>query len=254
MRINRTLTYCWAVAAAVLLSACGGDGTTSPSGSGVSLMGTVLSGSGSSGVSAQSTSTASSSAARLVVTVQENPSLSATVSANGTFTLENLPAGEFTLVFTSGGTVVGSITITGVAGGTEVKIVVQITPDGVILIEIKIEGEIGEPSPNPSPSPSSSPTTGGSCMINGGRAGDGIELEGDVASGNNQSFKLSVNRASGLVSINASGAAYRCVGQSGKDCKANLKVGAKVHVRGVLTTCSASSALVTATEVKVQKP
>lgn len=254
MRIKRTLTYGCALAAAVFLSACGGNDATSPSGTGVSLQGTVLSGSAASGVSAQSTATAASSSARLVVTVKENPALSATVSANGTFTLENLPAGEFTLVFTSGGTVVGSITITGVAGGADVKIVVQITPDGVILIEIHIDGGTGEPSPSPSPSPSSSPSTGGSCMINGGRAGDGIELEGDVASGNNQSFKLSVNRASGLVSINASGAAYKCVGQSGKDCKANLKAGAQVHVRGVLTTCSASSALVTATEVKVQKP
>lgn len=252
MAVTRTLTCIWTLAIALLMTACGGDSATSPSGTGVSLRGTVLSGSGASGVSAQSKSTAASSSARLVVTVRENPSLSATVSANGTFSLENLPTGEFTLVFTSDGTVVGSLTITGVAGGAEVKIVVQITTDGVILIEIKIEGEIGEPSP--SPSPSSSPTTGGSCMINGGRAGAGIELEGGVASGNNQSFKLSVNRASGLVSINASGAAYKCVGQSGKDCKANFKPGAQVHVRGVLTTCSASSASVTATEVKVQKP
>jgi hypothetical protein len=56
------------------------------------------------------------------------------------------------------------------------------------------------------------------------------------------------------VDVNASGASFRCVGQSGPDCKANFKIGNKVHVRGLLTTCTATDALVTATEVKVQKP
>jgi len=246
MRVKHIVGLGIALAGVLGLVACGGDNPASSSSSAVSLQGTVLSG---GGVSAQSSASAAASGARIVVSVRENPALSATVSANGTFTLEGLPAGNFTLVFTSGGTTLGSITITGVVGGAEVKIVVQITDSGVILIEITIEGQV-----EPSPGPSSPPSSGGTCMISGGRAGDKIELEGNVAQGSSQSFKMSVNRASGLVDVNASGAAYRCVGQSGPDCKANLKAGAKVHVRGVLTTCGGSAALVTATEVKVQKP
>jgi hypothetical protein len=86
--------------------------------------------------------------------------------------------------------------------------------------------------------------------------GSSIELEGKVASGNASLFELDVqgNRARGLVDVNASGAGYRCIGQSGPNCKADLKAGNQVHVRGLLTTCTTTDALVTATEVKVQKP
>jgi hypothetical protein len=86
--------------------------------------------------------------------------------------------------------------------------------------------------------------------------GSNIELEGKVASGTVSLFELDVqgNRARDLVDVNSSGASFRCVGQSGADCKANFKIGNQVHVRGLLTTCTATDALVTATEVKVQKP
>ena len=82
-----------------------------------------------------------------------------------------------------------------------------------------------------------------------------IELEGKVASGTTSLFELDVqgNRAHGLVDVNASGASWRCVGQSG-DCKANFKIGNQVHVRGLLTICTGTDAVVNATEVKVQKP
>jgi hypothetical protein len=208
----------------------------------------VLSASGSAGASAHSG--ASAAAGKMVVTVQEQPSISATVSANGTFTLEGLPSGTFTLVFTIDGTVVGTIVISGIGTDAEVKIVVQITPDGAILIEIKIEGQ-GDDTP-----PGTPPTTPQACLISGGRAGSNIELEGNVASGTSTLFKLDVqgNRASALVDVNAGGASWKCVGQSASDCRGAFKSGNKVHVRGLLTTCTTSAALVNATEVKVQKP
>jgi hypothetical protein len=236
------------LAAALAVAGCGGASPSSPSGKGVVLQGTVLSASGSAGASAHSG--ASAAAGKMVVTVQEQPSISATVSANGTFTLEGLPSGTFTLVFTIDGTVVGTIVISGIGTDAEVKIVVQITPDGAILIEIKIEGQ-GDDTP-----PGTPPTTPQACLISGGRAGSNIELEGNVASGTSTLFKLDVqgNRASALVDVNAGGASWKCVGQSASDCRGAFKSGNKVHVRGLLTTCTTSAALVNATEVKVQKP
>lgn len=231
------------------LAACGGSNPSGPSGKGVSLQGVVMNGAvGATGVTASDRAVAGGAKGTMVVTVQERPSVSATVNANGTFELQDLPAGTFTLVFTIDGTIVGTITLTGISEDAEVRIVVQVTPDGVILIEIRIEGPQTSPSPGTSPSPSA-------CLIQGGRVGSNIELEGNVASGNSSLFTMEVqgNRA-GLVDVNAASAAWRCVGQSAPDCKAAFRTGNKVHVRGLLTTCSTSAALVNATEVKVQKP
>jgi hypothetical protein len=238
-----------AVAAGLPLVGCGDSNPSGPSGQGVSLQGVVLT--GATGVTASDRATAAVAKGNMVVTVQEKPSITSTVGANGTFELESLPAGTITLVFTIDGTIVGTITLTGIPEGAEVKIVVQVTPTGVILIEIKIEG----PGTQPSPGPSSSPGTG-ACLIEGGKAGSNIELEGNVASGTSSLFKMDVqgNRSSGLVDVNAASAAWRCVGQSDADCKAAFRTGNKVHVRGLLTTCSSTAALVNATEVKVQKP
>ena len=236
------------LASAIALSGCGGSSPSAPSGKGVLLQGTVLSPSGAVGASAH-TGASSAAKGKTVVTVQENPAISATVSANGTFELEGLPAGTITLVFTIDGTVVGTIVITGVATDAEVKIVVQITADGVILIEIKIDGQGDGDEGTP-------PGTPSACLIEGGRAGANIELEGTVASGTSSLFKLDIqgNRAGALVDVNSSAAGWKCVGQSGSDCKGTFKAGNKVHVRGLLTTCSTTAALVNATEVKVQKP
>jgi hypothetical protein len=236
------------VASAIALSGCGGSSPSSPSGKGVALQGTVLSTTASAGATAHAGASAASG--KMVVTVQENPAISATVSANGTFELEGLPSGTITLVFTIDGKIVGTLTLTGLGEGVEVKIVVQITPDGVILIEIKIEGQDDDDDPT---TPPGSPSA---CLIQGGSAGSNLELEGTVASGTSSLFKMDVqgNRASALVDVNSGSASFKCVGQSGADCKATFKAGNKVHVRGLLTSCTTSAALVTATEVKVQKP
>jgi hypothetical protein len=62
------------------------------------------------------------------------------------------------------------------------------------------------------------------------------------------------NHARDLFDVDASGASYRCVGQAGTNCKANLQGGAQVHVRGTLLGCTADAVVITASEVKVQKP
>ncbi|HSD26067.1 MAG TPA: hypothetical protein VLL75_02135, partial [Vicinamibacteria bacterium] len=80
------------VASALALNGCGGSSPSSPSGKGVVLQGTVLNATGAAGVSAHSGGSSNASG-KMVVTVQQNPAISATVNANGTFELEDLPPG-----------------------------------------------------------------------------------------------------------------------------------------------------------------
>lgn len=99
------------------------------------------------------------------------------------------------------------------------------------------------------------------CMIEGGRVGAGVELEGHVASGGAGGFMLQVNggRSSGLVDVDTGGASFECHPSSGPkaptpdQCRASVKSGAQVHVSGTLESCSASSASVAASKVIVQK-
>ena len=225
-----------------------GSSPASPSGGGVKLQGVVLQ-DGAATAASVNLSAQSSKAGKITVTVQENPSLSVTVSGNGTFEIQDLPAGGFTLVFSVNGVVVGQITITAVGEGTTIKIVVRLNDQEVELVDIETEDD----------------DTGGdqdsgdgtkTCMINGGKEGANIELEGNVDSGSSSQFMLRVNgnRSRGLVDVAASGASYVCNGKKGtSDCKASLLLEAKVHVRGNLTSCSMTAASVTATEVKIQK-
>ena len=239
------------VAAAAMLR-CGGSSTpASPSGvaGGVKLQGVVLQNatgtSASGGVSAMS-----AKAGKVVVTVRENPSLSVTVSGNGTFEIQSLPAGGFTLVFSVNGVVVGQITITAVSEGATIKIVVKLSDKDVELVDLETDDDNGQGGGNQG---DDQPKT---CMIDGGKAGTNIELEGNVDSGTSSQFKMRVNgnRSSGLVDVAAAGASYKCNGDKDTaDCKANLKPGVKVHVKGNLTACTTSTASVTATQVMIQK-
>lgn len=245
----KTGRYLLVLIAAAALWRCGSS-PTSPSGARVKLQGVVLQEATGSAASV-SRSAQSAKAGKIVVTVQENPSLSVTVSGNGTFEIQDVPSGGFTLVFSVDGVVVGQITITAVGEGTTIKIVVKLKDQEVELVEIETEDDDGGDDPN---------SGGGnelkSCMINGGKVNSRIELEGNVDSGTSSQFKLRVNgnRASGLVDVAASAASYVCNGKKDSgDCKLNLVAGAKVHVRGDLTSCDTIAASVTATEVKIQK-
>jgi hypothetical protein len=242
----RAVRYLFVLVAAAAMLRCGGSSTpASPSGvaGGVKLQGVVLQNatgtSASAGVSAMS-----AKAGKVVVTVRENPSLSVTVSGNGTFEIQSLPAGGFTLVFSVNGVVVGQITITAVSEGTTIKIVVKLSDHDVELVDLETDDDNGQGGDK-------------TCMINGGTAGTNIELEGNVASGDSTLFKMRVNgnRASGLVDVAAAGASYKCNGDKGTaaECMAKLKAGVKVHVKGNLTACTTSMASVTATQVMIQK-
>jgi len=120
----------------------------------------------------------------------------------------------------------------------------------VLAHEIKLQGGASEPQ-----------EPGRTCLISGGRVGDGIELEGNVSSGGASGFMLQVqgNRAGGPVQVDTSGSAFECSPASGPNaptpaqCQASVASGAKVHVRGTLLSCDLITAVVRATSVKVQK-
>jgi len=233
-----------AVAAAAVAVACGSDSPSSPSAGGVVVQGVVL---GADAAVSASTGVPVAAAKNQKITVKvEGQSITAEVSANGTFELKGIPSGTFTLVFLADGVEIGTVVVT--AGeGSEVKIVVQVKDSVLVLVEIKVEApESGPGSPSQS-----------ACLVNGGKVGAGIELEGNVASGDDKAFKMSAAGGTDLVDVTAATASFRCIGSAKAateaECRASVKSGAKLHVKGTLMTCSATKADVTAAEVKVQK-
>jgi hypothetical protein len=235
----------WAAAgiAVVVTSGCGSESPMAPSAGGVVVQGVVL-GDGASVTAAADTQPATSQAKKVTVRV-DGTTLTVDVSANGTFQLKGVPSGTFTLVFLADGVEVGRVVVS--AGeGSEVKIVVQVTAGTLVVVEIKVD----------STTPGTTPATS-SCVVNGGTVGQGIELEGDVSFGTSGAFKMTVNGRSSVPVdvVTSSSTSFKCVGSAKTtgDCKASVKERAKVHVRGTLTSCSTSAALVSATEVMVQK-
>jgi hypothetical protein len=98
------------------------------------------------------------------------------------------------------GVEIGRVQIT-TSATAEVKITVTVQGATIVVTELEIEDK----------------TAGGgataACFVSGGRVGQGIELEGRVATGNDQAFGLEVNgERAGIVDVSASSASYRCNG------------------------------------------
>jgi hypothetical protein len=237
MRGTRRLAVLSAVFAALALVACGDNNPAGPSGaSGVAVSGVLL----AEGASVAASSVhASAASAGTITVVVEGTSLSTTISGNGTFELQDVPPGTFTLVFLQDGTEIGRVSVTA-AAGVQVKIVVQKKGAVVVLVDLEVDDGTG-------------PDASGSCLIEGGRVGSPIELEGHVAALSDTGFTMTVNgnRAHGAVTVNAADSSLKCNGPKSSTCE--LSVNDQVHVRGSLTECDATVATVTATEVKVQK-
>lgn len=248
--MHRILVAAAALALAAGSVACGGDSPSGASGA-VVLRGTVVGAAAASDTASASAERAA--AKKITVTVQEDPSLTTTVSGNGTFELSGLPDGGFTLVFSSDGVTLGTITITGFDAAEEIKITVQVTNTTVVLIEIENgdgddDGEDDEEGDNGERT----------CALSGGKVGSRIELEGNVRSGDASGFELRVNgnrvKNGATVTVTTAGASFKCNGKpSASDCKEEVKDGAKVHVRGNLNTCTMDAATVAADQVMVQK-
>ena len=96
---------------------------------------------------AGNTATNNASVEGIVVTIQERPSLTVTVDRNGVFTLEGVPSGSFTLVFTRDGITIGEIRLSYVRKNQGIKItVVLVSDDEVVLVkeerdEVSFSGE-----------------------------------------------------------------------------------------------------------------
>lgn len=333
-RERKVLTLSVIALAAVTLVACGGDSSLAPSAAqGATMRGSVLG--ATAGAGTVSASSQRAAADVITVTVQENPAITTTVGADGTFILRGLPAGSFTLLFTRGGTPLGSLTFDSVQPNHEIIITVDVSTGTVVLFEerrngighgaLEIEGLVQDvvtlnPSGDstfliqgrtviarpgvtairegntartvnhvtegrrvhvkgdwvsPAPGATSQDVLAReiklqgdeddddgnthSCAINGGRVGDRIELEGRVLSGGAGSFRMDVNGNRASDPVDVSGGEVQCSPASGPNaptpsqCSASVRSGAQVHVSGTLRSCTASSAEVDASRVRVQR-
>lgn len=253
--MSRFLISCGAAAAVFGLVACGGN-PSAPSGA-VSLRGTVVDGGALSETAGMSSAQAGASAGRITVAVKENGRLSTTVGSDGTFSLDGVPEGRFTLVFTRDGAALGTVEISDASAGQEIRITVRVTGNRVALLAIEHAG--GNGAPGDADDDDGGADESRTCAISGGKVGEGIELEGDVASGDAAGFELRVNgnrvKNGATVRVNTAGASFKCNGKpTATECRATVKPSAKVHVRGRLGACDLANALVAASEVKVQKP
>ena len=226
--------------AGLALAACGSSNPAGPSGSGGVTVQGVLLGEGAAFTASSNAGTSSGP----VTVVVEGTSISVTISGNGTFKLDDLPPGTFTLVFYQDDQEIGRVTVTAGDGAT-VKVVVQKKGSVIVVVELEIDdGDDDDPEST-------------SCL-NGVSPGGQLQLEGDIESGNRNFFELRVSgRASRPVKVDAAGATFVCNGRTGDNgCppKEEELMGAKVHVRGMLTSCAADNvATVQANEVKIQK-
>jgi Domain of unknown function (DUF5666) len=215
----------------ITLTACGGGGSN-PAGpsssSAVTLNGSVVGSGGASSSSsvagAATTSTRLLIPGVLAVSVLESPNLTATVGADGSFTLRGLPTGSFTLVFTRDGARIGTLSFTAVLPNQELNITVSVSSSSLVLLEeqrngighgdLEIEGSVEQVL--------IVSTTGDSRFVIHGRTvvarpGQTTILEGNAARG-----------------------------------PSDLHVGVPVHVKGVWLPAEGSTQPVLAYEIRIQ--
>lgn len=127
--------------------------------------------------------------------------------------------------------------------------------------EIKLRDDEDDEDEDDNPPATPTPTPRAACLIEGGTAGRDIELQGTIATGTAAAFRLTLEggRAASPVDVLGGSATLECTPKSGPNaptpaqCAASVSAGARVHVRGKLDSCTASSALVSATKIQVQK-
>ena len=105
---------------------------------GVTLDGVVAGGTAALALHASAGSTAAVEA--ITVTCLENPAITATVDAGGSFTLQGLPAGGFTLVFKQGATEGGRLSFSEVKPNQQITITIALSGTTVTLVEEKRNG------------------------------------------------------------------------------------------------------------------
>jgi hypothetical protein len=227
--MNRSRLRSVAVATAVrlamagaLLNACGGN-PAGPDAEGVVVRG-VVQGAGTLRAASVHASSSASAAVEIKVSVVENTAISATVGADGSFTLRGLPEGGFTLVFSAGGTELGRLSFSEVKANQEITLTVEVSDSGVVLLEEQRNG-IGH--------------------------GD-VEIEGNVA----QVISFSADGDSrflinGRTVVARPGVTAVREGNRSRNIE-DITEGRRVHVKGVWQTPEGSTQPVLAHEIKLQ--
>src|SRR5688572_8722270 len=136
-RTRKALAFSAIALVALALVACG-DGSMTPSDAqGVTLRGSVQGASAGAGTVGATGERGRLAAEVVTVTVEgSTPLITTTVGPDGTFVLRGLPAGSFTLVFTSStrGNL-GSLTFDAVQPNHELIITVDVSAGAVVLLE-----------------------------------------------------------------------------------------------------------------------
>lgn len=123
----------------IALAACSGNPAAPTSTQGVTLVGTVVGGVAASSAHAASVGT-SAATVTLTVLVEENPAITATVGAEGSFTLRGLPTGSFTLLFQQNGVTIGTLPFTAVNANQQITITVMVSNGSIVLLEQRRNG------------------------------------------------------------------------------------------------------------------
>lgn len=124
----------------VALAACGsGSNPASPSGGKATLRG-VATVNGATAASHGDVSALSTSSGAITVRVQEQISISTTISVNGTFELDDVPSGTFHLEFVSNGQVIGTVTVTNVTATSQINLQVEVKITVVVVIKLEVDG------------------------------------------------------------------------------------------------------------------
>jgi len=125
------------VTALVALTACDSSPTSPSTGQASSnrILGSFVS---ETSAASRQTARPNASFEGINVTVQQDGSIRVEVSSNGTFTLDHVPVGRVTIIFTRDGVKIGEVDIHGVGSNEEIRITLELTAnDTVVLVDVQ---------------------------------------------------------------------------------------------------------------------
>ncbi len=125
------------VTALAALTACDSSPTSPTTGQASSnrILGSFVS---ETSAASRQTARANTSYDGINVSVRQDARITVAVSSNGTFTLEDVPLGRVTIIFTRDGAKIGEVDIRGVASTEEIRVTLELTAnDTVVLVDMQ---------------------------------------------------------------------------------------------------------------------
>lgn len=120
------------VAALVALTACDSSPTTPTQPvSSNRILGSFVS---EPSAAARQTASPHTSYEGINVSVRQDGRITVAVSSNGTFTLEDVPVGRVTIIFTRDGVEIGEVDIRGVGSAEEIRVTLELTDNGIVVL------------------------------------------------------------------------------------------------------------------------